>query len=428
LRLSRFTVSLILLLTTLVAPAVFASGFSIFEQGAKATGMGGAFAATADDPSAMFYNVAGIAYQRKTAALFGATIITFENEFRGDNGAFPGPGVTGQYQGHVFTPPNVYAVVPIGDNATFGIATFSAYGLRTNWADANRFAGRFLAQDTNLKTVSIQPSFAIKLFGDKLALGAGVEYRGSHVSLERNQGIAFNGRIFDVAHARLDSENDHAFGYTAGLLFKLDEKCRLGLSYRSDMDIDYKGDATFTQISTGNPQLDAVVARGIPPHQNIKTGISYPSVTALGLSTEVIPTWNIEFDTTFTTWSRFKTLTVDFANPATPDLVVGEKWKDTYSFRLGANHPVTPTWDIRLGGVFDQSPQPVAAVNPLLPDADRYGASFGVGYHGEHLSMDLTEFFLAFGNRNTVGRNPDNFNGTYKTTANLIGVNFGYKF
>ncbi|HVT04114.1 MAG TPA: outer membrane protein transport protein, partial [Thermoanaerobaculia bacterium] len=159
-RLSRFTICLILLITCLVSPAVFASGFSIFEQGAKATGMGGAFAATADDPSAMFYNVAGIAQQRKTAALTGATIITFENEFRGSNDAFPGSGVGGRYEDHVFTPPNVYAIVPIGENATFGIATFSGYGLRTNWEDANRFAGRFLAQDTNLKTVSIQPSFA----------------------------------------------------------------------------------------------------------------------------------------------------------------------------------------------------------------------------------------------------------------------------
>ena len=47
-----------------VGGVAFGSGFSIFEQGAKATAMGGAFVATADDPSAIFYNVAGIAQQR----------------------------------------------------------------------------------------------------------------------------------------------------------------------------------------------------------------------------------------------------------------------------------------------------------------------------------------------------------------------------
>ncbi|HWS72559.1 MAG TPA: transporter, partial [Thermoanaerobaculia bacterium] len=62
----------------------FGSGFSIFEQGAKATAMGGAFAATADDPSAIFYNIAGIAQQRQLTVLGGATAINFANEFKGD--------------------------------------------------------------------------------------------------------------------------------------------------------------------------------------------------------------------------------------------------------------------------------------------------------------------------------------------------------
>ena len=38
----------------------FSSGFTIYEQGAKATGMGGAVIAQAIDPTAIFYNPAGI--------------------------------------------------------------------------------------------------------------------------------------------------------------------------------------------------------------------------------------------------------------------------------------------------------------------------------------------------------------------------------
>ena len=79
----------------LTTSSAFGSGYSIFEQGAKATAMGGAFAATADDPSAIFYNVAGIAQQRRAAFLIGGTAITFGNEFRGDpNDAFSS-GATG---------------------------------------------------------------------------------------------------------------------------------------------------------------------------------------------------------------------------------------------------------------------------------------------------------------------------------------------
>ena len=62
-----------------VGGVAFGSGFSIFEQGAKATGMGGAFVATADDPSAIFYNVAGIAQLRRMEVSAGGTIINFAN-------------------------------------------------------------------------------------------------------------------------------------------------------------------------------------------------------------------------------------------------------------------------------------------------------------------------------------------------------------
>ena len=48
-----------LLLLTFPALAL-GGGFAINEHGTKAVGMGGAFAAQADDPTAIFYNPAGI--------------------------------------------------------------------------------------------------------------------------------------------------------------------------------------------------------------------------------------------------------------------------------------------------------------------------------------------------------------------------------
>src|ERR1051325_6949751 len=53
-----------LALLALCGQAVWASGFSILELGGRAAGMGGAFTAVADDGSAIFYNPAGIAFQK----------------------------------------------------------------------------------------------------------------------------------------------------------------------------------------------------------------------------------------------------------------------------------------------------------------------------------------------------------------------------
>src|SRR6202022_2418235 len=106
-----------------------------------------------------------------------------------------------------------------------------------------------------------------------------------------------------------------------------------------------------------------------------------------------------------------------------------QNWKDTYSYRLGANKKVNDMWDVRFGGVYDKNPQPIEGVGPLLPDADRLGASFGVGWHSGPFIVDLTEFALHFKNRSTAGIvQNDNFHGSYKTNANLISFNAGYRF
>src|ERR1700691_3108934 len=50
-------------ITSTIAGACFGSAFSVNELGARASGMGTAFIATADDGSALVYNPAGIAFQ-----------------------------------------------------------------------------------------------------------------------------------------------------------------------------------------------------------------------------------------------------------------------------------------------------------------------------------------------------------------------------
>ena len=418
---------LVLIMTLAVTGAAFGSGFSIFEHGAKATGMAGAFAATADDPSAIFYNVAGIAQQRELTVLGGGTVINFANEFKGDpNDPFTS-GQTANYARHTFIPPNAYAIIPVGQNLTFGVGAFSAYGLRTDWEKP--FVGRFISSDANLKTLSIEPAVAWQSSSGAIAVGVGAEYRRAHVILQRNNATLnpFTQRLTDVANVYLNSDWESSWGWNAGILFKPTSTWRIGASYRTDMDIDFKGDATFTQIPTGNAQLDAVVKSQLPPNQGISTTIPFPATAIVGIATTAIPNWDIEADVTHTTWSRFKTLTVNFDVTPERRLDRPQNWDDTYSYRLGANHKLTDAWDARLGVVYDENPQPVEAVSPLLPDSDRIGFCFGIGYHKGPLIIDLSDMVLHFKKRSTDGLSPD-FNGTYRTDANLIGIDIGLRF
>ncbi|MEA3466103.1 MAG: outer membrane protein transport protein [Thermodesulfobacteriota bacterium] len=76
--------SIIVLMVLLMPSLVCGAGFHIREQGAKAMGMANAFVAQADDPSAIFYNPAGIAFQDGTQVSLGVTVINVpETEFNG---------------------------------------------------------------------------------------------------------------------------------------------------------------------------------------------------------------------------------------------------------------------------------------------------------------------------------------------------------
>ena len=411
-----------------ISATAFASGFSIFEQGAKASGMAGAFVATADDPSAIFYNPAGIAQQRELTVLAGATFINFSNEFTGDRNSVYTSGTEGKYDRHTFVPPNMYAILPIGNNLTVGFGTFAAWGLRTDWADP--WVGREISKDADLKTVSFQPTIAWQTSDGRFAIGGGVEYRRGRVILSANslELNPFTGRVVDVANTRLASDYGDDIGYNVGVLFKASDRLRFGASYRSEMDMDLEGEADITQISTGNAQLDAVIASQLPPDQAISTTFPFPAVAAVGVAFSPSDRVDIEFDITHMTWSRFEALTVAFETTPSRGFTREQNWDDSSAYRIGTNIEATPEWDVRLGALYDENPQPVEAVSPLLPDSDRLGFTFGAGWHHGPWIVDGAAFILHFKDRSTEGRNPEGFDGTYETDAVLWSINFGYRF
>jgi long-chain fatty acid transport protein len=411
-----------------VAGSAFASGFLIPEQGAKASAMAGAFAATADDPSAIFYNPAGIAQQREFSVLAGTTLINFTNEFTGDPNSAVTGGARGEYNRHTFNIPNMYAVMPLGTNLTLGVGVFAAFGLRTDWEDP--WIGRYISKDADLKTTSVNPVLAWQTSDGRFAVGGGVEYRRARVILNANRMAfnPFNGRIADVANTRLASEYGHDIGWNAGVLFKLTPSIRLGASYRAPMDIELEGRADITPIPTGNAQFDAIVAAQLPPDQGITTDFPFPSIATIGAAFSPNENWDVELDLMRTGWSRFEALAVNFQTTPNASFVREQNWEDSTSYRLGVNHNATANFDVRFGALYDENPQPVEAVNPLLPDSDRIGASIGAGWTAGPLIVDGGLLVLHFKDRNTRGTNPEGFDGEYETDAMLWFVNFGYRF
>ncbi|HQU33710.1 MAG TPA: outer membrane protein transport protein, partial [Thermoanaerobaculaceae bacterium] len=89
----------------------------------------------------------------------------------------------------------------------------------------------------------------------------------------------------------------------------------------------------------------------------------------------------------------------------------------------------SPSLAWQIGALYDKSPVPTISVSPLLPDADRRGASIGASFSlTPKTSLDVSYLYLKFKDRSTQGMNYDNYEGTYKTTANLFGFTVVHRF
>lgn len=409
-----------------------AAGFNIFESGAKATGMGGAFTATADDPSAMFYNPAGLAFQKRSKITLGGTLIAPFTDFKGAN-PFPGDGVSEEGERMVFFPPGLYYAHAMSDRLVFGVGAFTDFGLSTGWKEPDTYSGRFISTKADLKSISLQPTVAYKL-SEKLGVGFGLELRTSNVALKRNQPFInpFSGKVIDVAKIDLQSDWKMTAGFSAGLLAKPVDNWSVGFSYRHSIKTDYDGTSSITFIPTGNSALDELLKARLPIGSHpVRTSIEFPKMVSFGIATTAIDRWTLELDVNWTGWSSFDTLVIEFSDLGTRQ-TIEEHWEDVFNYRLGVERRINEKLALRGGYLFDASPQPVAAVGPLLPDSDRHGVNIGIGYTVGNWTTDVTGFIAFLEKRSTVvdgvPTSRDGYNGTYKTLGVLLSFAVTYGF
>lgn len=421
-RLARILASSLVLV--LVAVPASAAGFGIFEQGTKAMGMAGAFTAQADDPSALFHNVGGIAFQRQSAFSLGATLISLgDSEFRG-SAPFPGPNARGEQASNLVTPAHIYYVHPFGSSWTFGIGFNNPFGLVTEWDKPDTFPGRFLSTKADLKTYDLSPSLGWQVTPN-FGLGFGVIARFAEVELDRRaaQLNPFLQRPSEVAKVNLKSDLDNGIGWQVGMLHRVTNSFSWGLSYRSKVEVDFGGDARLTQVATGTP-FDPLVAAALPFNRNlpIETSVEFPDMASFGVAFAFSANTLVELDANWTGWSSFDEVAIVFPDNPTLSNTLNEDWEDVYNYRIGFRWNASSASQWRLGYVYDETPQPDETLSPLLPDADRDGITVGFGLtRPSGFKLDFALMYLDFGSRTTT-TNENNFNGTYESTAWLAGL------
>jgi long-chain fatty acid transport protein len=415
----------------LAAVPAFPSGFQINTQGARAMGMGLAFTAVANDPSAIFFNPAGLGWQKHFDVQFGSSLLT---KTQGDfNGESPYPGVSNSEQEHktTFVIPTLYAVAPLTSEINLGLGIFSQYGLGFRWDNAEKFSGRFIAQNAVIQSVDVNPVLSFQAT-PAIAIAVGADYRVSKVQLERNQGAInpFTNSVVDVAHIKLNSEltDNHGWGWNAGVMVRPIPQLSFGAAYRSSIKVDYKGKATFEQRPTGNAQFDAIVASQLPTGSHpVATFIDFPSSVNLGTALTLPGDFTVSIDADWTEWKKFKSLDIAFTDLVGRDLHRENDWKDSWAYRVGIEKKFSKL-AVRAGYYRDKTPQPVENAGPILADNDRDAYAIGFGYGNDRWGVDVSDLYIKFKRLDTAGRSQDNFFGQYKEAANVFAFSLRVSF
>jgi len=402
------------------------SGFLIYEHGAAAMAMGGAFVALANNPSAVFHNPAGIAFLEGTQIYLGTTLITSNTSLELTNLA-----TTVETVSQWFYPSTFYISHKINDRIAAGFGFFNPYGLGTKWPED--YALKYISTEDDMKTFFFNPVIAVKL-DENFSVAVGVTYVYATLGFDRVNLVDLTPYGGSIYEAPIEVKGTgSAFGLNAGALYK-GENFSLGFNWRGGFDLDLEGD-----LALDNTNIPAIFQPSVPTEADIATTMGIPHILGFGVAFNLTESLIFTADLHYVLWSSFKEFVIEVDNPdPVPDETetFEENWKDSYLIRGGFQYMVNENFALRAGFLYDKTPQPVESMDPLLPDANRWAVTGGFGYKSGNFVIDVAYQYEPFADRKSENRGlvlhpvtGANLGlGTYSTTAHLIGVSIGFIF
>ncbi len=448
-RLARF---LVVLISCCAGGESMAAGFSLREQGAS--GLGSAFAgaaAVAEDASTVWFNPAGMSLLDRPQFTPAVQVIVPSIEFQNEGstlsplvGNGPISGGNGGDAAQTVVIPNLYYVHPLTEAFTFGLGINTPFGLKTEYDDD--WAGRYHATNTDLASVNINPNLAWRVSDAvSLAFGFNALYLDAELSSAVDQssvclgllgapcaglGLGTPGNPNADGEAIVEAD-DWGYGFNIGALFNVGERLRIGAAYRSEVEIEAEGDANFNNI---NP---AFAGAGLFTDTGATAEVDLPASLSLSAVYELTDGLSLLSDVTWTDWSRFDELRIDFQNPNQPDAVTTEAWEDSYRYSLGLRYQPATSWTYRLGVAYDETPIPnKERRTPRLPDEDRVWLALGASYAPTaNLRLDIgyAHLFVSDAEIENTFESPvpttnHTLRGEYELEADIVSTQLNWSF
>lgn len=408
-------------LAALFTADVRAAGFQLQNQ--TGAGNGHAFAgaaAVAEDAGTVFFNPAGMTLlQDKHSLSVAGTILNRAVNFSGGStaGLLPPPSVSnGRDGGGTTLIPALYWVYAPDLSLRIGLGISPTFGNKTNYGFD--FIGRYAGHYADLRQININPAVAFRV-SERWSIAAGINYAQNDTEFRQGSPLPLPTAANDVTV----KGKDNAFGYNAGLLFRLQPQTRLALTYRSEMKFRLDGqlDSNLT------PTVDArVYAR-----------LTTPSQASFAIAHQLNDRLELLGDLTWTGWSSVDTLDVIDKGSGALLNSLSYRFRDSWRIGLGASYRLSDAWKLRIGTAWDQTPvRSMADRTMTLPDANRVWLAFGARYAIDPAnSLDIGYAHVFFADapidravKDLTGVTVQQVSGKVDTRADLLSLQWNHSF
>jgi len=385
---------------------VFGLGFRIPNQDPEAIARGNAFAATADNPSALYYNPAGI------TQLQGQTLQVGDLNYFGINTHYRAPGGgSSDTKFEVLPVPQIYYVLSPKDlPLSFGLGVYAPFGLGVEWPQNSGF--RSIAIESRLQYITVNPVIAWKALPTlSLAIGPTLNY--SEIKFTR--GLASPTDFFDYTGTGFD------VGFNAGILWQPITKLSFGLNYRSATEINYGG------ITHYNPGPGTASAQ-------THADVNFPQIVSGGISYRPTPDWNFETDVDWANWDTLNTVALRGTKKIFGgDLPLALNWHDSWFYEVGATRYLKNGWSVSAGYFFSGDTAGNRNYTPAIPDTDLHVGSLGLSHKGEHWNWAVAGQIITGPAREVKNSQANPFtgesaNGKYQLFVPTLSVSLAYHF
>ncbi len=349
-------------------------GLIAYEFGTAEVGLASAgYSARAQDASTAFTNPAGLTRLDGNQSLASGQLLWANTKFSIGSGTSPAlGGDDGGYavgDGGWFLGGGGFYSHTLSPNLKFGFALTGNFGAPLDYG--NDWVGRYYVQSTTLLGASLVPSLAWKV-NDKLSLGASLN--AMYGIYRENVAINNVNPLFGDGQLKLSDET-WAWGATLGMLYEFDSRTRVGVTWTSQMSLDFRAPMRFSNLAPG---LSAALDRAGLLNATLDLGMKVPQQVMASLYTQVDDRWALLGSVGWQQWSKFGRVQVGIDNATNPvSLTAALPFDDTWHFAVGAQYRMSGPWTLNFGVAYDSGFQSTSNVSPLMPVASAWRFGFG---------------------------------------------------